>query len=86
MIPLPTNKFVLKFVDNLFSTDLYRRFYSEYSFFVHSYFSSWHVLPFSSVLEFKIFKYELNNFSNEIKKLFTGFNKILSGLLKRSNL
>jgi len=77
IIPFPSNRFVLEFIDRTFSTNLYK-FYSEYSFFVHSYFTSWHVIPFSSVLEMKIFKHELNKFSNEIKKVLSDFTELLN--------
>ncbi len=75
--PYPSNEFVLGFVDKTFSTSLQKK-YSEYSFFVHSYFTSWHIFPFSSVLEFKVFKHELKKFSNEIQNLLTSFSKLLS--------
>ena len=66
--PYPSNNFVLAFVDKTFSTDLQKK-YNEYSFFVHSYFVSWYIFPFSSVLEFKILKYELTTFLQVIKKV-----------------
>jgi len=81
IIPFPSNRFVLEFIDKTFSTNLYK-FYSEYSFFVHSYFTSWHILPFSSVLEVKIFKHELNRFLNEIQKLFTNYINLLNQISK----
>ncbi len=81
IIPFPSNRFVLEFIDYTFSTDLYR-FYSEYSFFVHSYFTSWHVMPFSSILEIKIFRHELSKFSNEIQKLFKNYVNSLNRVAK----
>jgi len=59
---------VLAFVDKTFSTDLQKK-YNEYSFFVHSSFVSWYIFPFSSVLEFKILKYELTTFLQVIRKV-----------------
>ncbi|MHC1582130.1 MAG: hypothetical protein ACXQT5_03885, partial [Candidatus Syntropharchaeia archaeon] len=71
--PYPSKDFVLAFVDKTFSRGLqeYRlqNKYREYSFFIHSYFASWHIFPFSSVLEFKIVKYELTIFLQVIKKV-----------------
>lgn len=66
--PYPSNDFVLAFVDKTFSTDLQKK-YSEYSFFVHSYPTSWHVFPFSSVLEFKILKHELTAFLQAVSEI-----------------
>ncbi|HEX59976.1 MAG TPA: hypothetical protein ENF26_07515 [Methanomicrobia archaeon] len=66
--PYPSNDFVLSFVDKTFSTDLQKK-YSEYSFFVHSYPTSWHVFPFSSVLEFKILKHELTTFLQVVSEV-----------------
>jgi len=72
--PYPSNDFVLAFVDKTFPTGLQKKYklqkkYDEYSFFIHSYFASWYIFPFSSVLEFKILKYELTIFLQVIKKV-----------------
>jgi len=64
----PSTTFVLSFIDRLFSTKL-QYMYDEYSFFTHSYFASWHIIPFSSVLEFKILKEEIKKFVNTITEL-----------------
>jgi len=73
--PLPPHRFILEFVDDLLSTKFYE-LWSSYSFFVHSNFTSWHVVPFTSVLEFKILKNELIKFSNEVEKAFKVLTKI----------
>lgn len=66
--PYPSNAFVLGFVSKVLSGDLVKP-YKEYSHFVHSYFTSWHIFPFSSVLEFKIFNHEFSVFSGIIRQL-----------------
>ena len=75
--PYPQNKFVITFVDKTFSTSLDKK-YDEYSFFVHSYLTSWYIFPFSSVLEFKILRHELKSFSEVIKKLLSSYLELLS--------
>ena len=79
--PYPSNTFVLGFVDKTFSSNMQRK-YDEYSFFVHSYFTSWHIFPHSSVLEFKILKNELTEFSKIIKDLL---NTYLGRLFSKGN-
>jgi len=82
IIPFPSNRFVLEFIDYQFSTNIYREFYSKYSFFVHSYLASWHILPFSSILEIKIFKQELDRFLDEVKKLFENYYNSVDSIIK----
>jgi len=74
--PYPSNEFVLGFVDKIFHSKLLKK-YKEYSHFVHSYFTSWHIFPFSSVLEFKIFEYELEMFSHMVRDLINSYIKTL---------
>jgi len=77
---LPSNGFVIQFLDNLFRSSGLRlsKMYSEYSGFVHSYVSSWQILPFSSVLEFKILKKEITKFSNSMNILLDNYmNKLV---------
>nr|MDO8080339.1 hypothetical protein [Candidatus Freyarchaeota archaeon] len=71
--PYPSNEFVLGFVAKTFSNKLLNKEYSEYSHFVHSYHTSWHIFPFSSVLEFKIFEYELQKFAKNIQQLIDAY-------------
>lgn len=59
--PYPSNAFVLQFVGETFNLNL-SGCYGKYSYFIHSYDKSWQLIPFSSVLEFKIFKHELTLF------------------------
>jgi len=76
--PYPSNEFVLGFVDKIFHSKLLKK-YKEYSHFVHSYFTSWHIFPFSSVLEFKVFKYELETFSQMVHDLIKNYVNMLFG-------
>ena len=69
LIPLyPSNDFVIGFVSKVSSINL-QKLYNEYSHFIHSYFTSWHIFPFSSVLEFKIYKHQLLIFADTILRL-----------------
>lgn len=70
--PYPSNEFVLGFVDKVFNSSLLKK-YRGYSHFVHSYYSSWHIFPFSSVLEFKVFRHELEVFSEILYKLINNY-------------
>ena len=76
--PYPSNEFVLGCVDKIFHGKLLKK-YKEYSHFVHSYFTSWHIFPFSSVLEFKVFKYELETFSQMVHDLIENYVNMLFG-------
>ena len=78
--PYPSNDFVLAFVDRTFSTNLQKK-YNEYSFFIHSYFTSWHIFPFSSVLEFRVLRHELESFLEVIRGLLSGYLELF-GLLR----
>ena len=74
--PYPSNEFVLGFVSKVLSGDLVKS-YKEYSHFVHSYFTSWHIFPFSSVLEFRIFNHEFSVFADIIQQLIDTYLKEL---------
>jgi len=72
----PSNEFVLSMVSKMLGLHL-NSFYGRYSYFVHSYDSAWQLFPFSSVLEFKILKYELSSFFNTISETMRSyFNEI----------
>lgn len=73
--PFPSNRQVIRYLDKLWAQELDNKlysFYSEYSFFIHSYRTSWQLFPYSSVLEFKIFEYEIEKF----RKTITGLVEI----------
>ena len=74
--PYPSNEFVLSFIDKTFSTGLQAK-YSEYSFFIHSYLTSWHIFPFSSILEFKILNSEISIFLQIIKDVLEKYLEYL---------
>jgi hypothetical protein len=77
IVPLyPSPEFVLGFVSKTLSVELLEP-YKEYSQFVHSYFTSWHIFPFSSVLEFKVFRHELSVFSRILMQLINSYLKEL---------
>ena len=73
--PYPSNEFILSFIDKTFSTKLQDK-YGEYSFFIHSYLTSWHIFPFSSVLEFKILNSEISIFFQIIKDVLEKYIEI----------
>jgi hypothetical protein len=75
--PYPSNEFVLGFIVKTFSNSLLKREYDEYSRFVHSYFTSWHIFPFSSLLEFKTFKCEFFAFAENVQQLINAYVKEL---------
>lgn len=78
IIPLyPSNDFVIAFVSKVSSINL-QKLYSEYSHFIHSYFTSWHIFPFSSVLEFKIYKHQLQIFEDTILRLMNYYFDLFS--------
>jgi len=71
--PFPSNEFVLGFVVKMLSNRSLKKKYDEYSHFIHSYYTSWHIFPFSSILEFKIFKCEFKEFARNIQQLMTDY-------------
>ena len=78
LIPLyPSNDFVIGFVSKVSSINL-QKLYNEYSHFIHSYFTSWHIFPFSSVLEFKIYKHQLQIFDGTILRLMNYYFDLFS--------
>lgn len=74
--PYPSNEFVLSIVSKMLSLHL-NSFYARYSYFVHSYDRAWQLFPFSSVLEFKILRHELQSFLNTISEtMYSYLNQI----------
>lgn len=72
--PYPSNEFVIQLVSKMLGLKgIDKEYYGRYSYFVHSYGTSWQVFPFSSVLEFKILKYELSGFGDMIIGTFDKF-------------
>lgn len=67
IVPYPSNRFVLEFVSNVLNLNLYS-YYKRYSYFVHSYVKTWQLFPFSSVLEFKILKHELSDYTKTLSQ------------------
>ena len=85
LIPLyPSNDFVIGFVSKVSSINL-QKLYNEYSHFIHSYFTSWHIFPFSSVLEFKIYKHQLQIFADTILRLMNYYFDLFSRKVNKSS-
>jgi hypothetical protein len=80
----PSPEFVLAFVSKTLSIELLE-FYKEYSQFVHSYFTSWHIFPFSSVLEFKVLKNELLAFTRTLVQFLNSYLQELFAEKPREN-
>ena len=80
-IRYPSNSFIIQLLEKLSNLKL-STLYERYSYFVHSYDKTWQFYPFSSVLEFKIFKNELIQFIKLIKEVLNFFDKEL--LLRRA--
>jgi len=83
----PSNEFVIQLVSKMLGLKgIDKKYYGRYSYFVHSYGTSWQVFPFSSVLEFKILKYELSDFGDMIIGTFDKFfeNMDYRGITKYS--
>ena len=76
VIPYPSVSFVIQLLEK-FSRFKLMKLYEAYSYFVHSYCASWQFYPFSSVLEFKIFKYELIKFIQVILRLLGFYREAL---------
>lgn len=72
----PSNQFVLNFIGKTFDYDILKQ-YDEKSHFVHSYFTSWHIFPFSSLLEFKILQHELSKFAAVVLRIVSLYCKEL---------
>jgi len=80
-IRYPSNSFIIQLLGKMSNLKL-SALYERYSYFVHSYDKTWQLYPFSSVLEFKIFKNELIRFTKLIKEVLNFLEKEL--LLRRA--
>ncbi|MEM2910793.1 MAG: hypothetical protein QXO01_07005, partial [Nitrososphaerota archaeon] len=56
--------------------------YDRFSFFVHPYYSTWNYFPFSSVLEFKIFREEFKVFKTDITRALGHYLEVLRQLIR----
>jgi len=82
-IRYPSNSFVIQFLGKMSGLNLIE-IYERYSYFIHSYDKTWQFYPFSSVLEFKIFKYELTQFIKLITSVIDFYERGLLQLSKYS--
>ena len=60
--PFPTTNFALAFLGRALGGDLKkirRNIWDRYSLFIHPYIFTWEIIPNTSVIEYKIFEYEL---------------------------
>jgi len=60
--PFPTTNFALAFLRRVFGDDLKMirsNIWDRYSLFIHPYIFTWEIIPNTSVIEYKIFEYEL---------------------------
>ena len=77
VFPYPSTSFIIQLISKITKINLIS-LYNEYSYFVHTYDKAWQIYPFSSVLEFKILKHELNRFYQVIMKLIEFYQKEIS--------
>lgn len=70
--PLPSHSSVVKIIGKMANLNL-NSFYGKYSSFVHSKEKEWQISPFSSVLEFKIFRCELSSFLKAISETLDSY-------------
>jgi hypothetical protein len=71
--PFPTTSFVFDFLKRVFDKNLkvLDSIWNNYSLFIHPYIFTWEVIPKTSVLEYKLFEYEITkNFESSIENLF----------------
>ena len=71
--PFPTSTFVFDFLKRVFNKNLkvLDSIWNNYSLFIHPYIFTWEVIPKTSVLEYKLFEYEITkNFESAIENLF----------------
>jgi len=81
-IRYPSNSFIIQLLEKISKFKLkISSSYGRYSYFVHSYDKTWQFYPFSSVVEFEIFKHELDRFIKLLRGMFDFYEKEM--LLKR---
>jgi hypothetical protein len=71
--PFPASNFVFRFLGKVFGKDLktLESIWNNYSLFIHPYIFAWEVMPKTSVIEYRVFEYEITkNFETAIEKLF----------------
>ncbi|AAT42666.1 hypothetical protein PTO0081 [Picrophilus oshimae DSM 9789] len=71
--PFPVTSFVFEFLKRVFNKNLkvLGSIWNNYSLFIHPYVFTWEVTPKTSVIEYRIFEYEITkNFKSPIEILF----------------
>ncbi|MBO3842211.1 MAG: hypothetical protein FGF48_07330 [Candidatus Brockarchaeota archaeon] len=84
-IRYPSNKFIMQLVEKISSIKI-DELYKRYSYFVHSYDKAWQFYPFSSILEFKIFKHEMVQFIRLVTQLLDFYEKVVYSRSKRKSI
>jgi len=72
--PHQTDGYAIRLIGKMADLDL-SSLYRKYNRFVHSDEKAWQVVPFSSALEFKIFRYELSSFLDAISQIMCSYSK-----------
>ncbi|MEM4521406.1 MAG: hypothetical protein QXF23_06775 [Candidatus Bathyarchaeia archaeon] len=73
-IRYPSNSFIIRLLEKISKLKI-SSLYDRYSYFVHSYDKTWQFYPFSSVVEFEIFKHELDRFIKLLRGVFDFYEK-----------
>jgi len=74
-IRYPSNSFIIQLLSKISGLNILLETYENYSYFVHSYDKTWQFYPFSSVLEFKIFRNELTRFISLIREILDFYDE-----------
>jgi len=77
VMPYLSNSCIISLVEKMTGVMGFSGKYDEYSFFIHTYAASWQVMPFSSVLEVKILKYEIKDLRINMGELLTKYIKLI---------
>lgn len=73
IMPYLSNSAMIYFVEKITDIKGLRKKYDEYSYFIHTYTATWQGIPFSSILEIKILKNEIQKLESHLKDLLTKY-------------
>ena len=73
VMPFLSNSAMIYLVEKMTSVKGLATKYEEYSYFVHTYTATWQGIPFSSILEIKILKNELQKLEDILKELLSQY-------------
>jgi len=74
--PFLSNSAMMYLVEKITDVKSLVKMYGDYSYFIHTYTATWQGIPFSSVLEIKILKYEIKKFLFTIRDLVDSYYKL----------